>query len=162
MAYKKRDHSAADMPHLRGYVDAALSLEDGEEVLGEMIAKSESAAELLNFDPAHIELATRGLLGKTVLGGTHHPTSSGVARLAKTLKQDPELYDTFVSSFAVEIGQAYRKVASGDHKDHNIAVLDELVSKHPRLKQSWEAAKAGNSSADKPAPRVPEPAPELG
>ncbi|OIN86348.1 MAG: hypothetical protein AUJ12_06230 [Alphaproteobacteria bacterium CG1_02_46_17] len=145
MTEKKRNHDAAALPFLRGYIPSVLALEEGGELLGEMIAKSESAAELLNYDLDHIKIATQGLLGKEVLGGMHNPTSNGVARLAKTLKLDPDLYNTFVSAFAAGIKEAYGKVASGQHKDHNIAVLEELVSKHPRLKQSWEDAKSSSS-----------------
>ncbi len=153
MTEKKRNHDAAALSFLRGYIPSVLALEEGEELLGEMIARSESAAELLNYDPEHIEIATQGLLGKDVLGGLHNPTSNGVARLAKTLKLDPELYNTFVSAFAAGIKEAYGKVAAGDqNKEHNIAVLEELVSKHPRLKQSWEDAKSSSS----PVNRTPE------
>lgn len=138
--HSKRDHTLADRSYLRGYISSILSIENGAFQLGSMISNAESAAELLNYDRKHIGLATRAMLKQVILGSPHNIAHSGIGKFAKTLRKDPELYDSFTRVFRRAISETLPTISSGDQREYNLAILEALVKEHPQLKGSWEKA----------------------
>jgi len=145
----ERDHTLADRSYLRGYISSILGIENGAYQLGNMISNAESAAELLNYDRKHIGLATRAMLRQAILGSPHNIAHSGIGKFAKTLRKDPELYDSFTRVFRRAISDTLPTISAGEQSEYNLAILEALVNAHPQLKRSWEKALSAEEKAQK-------------
>ncbi|MDY0029928.1 MAG: hypothetical protein RBR86_08325 [Pseudobdellovibrionaceae bacterium] len=143
----KRDHTLADRRYLRGYISGILGIKDGAYQLANMISNAESAAELLNYDREHIHMATQALLRQSILGSSFDISRSGIGKFAKTLRNDPDLYDAFTSAFGASISDTLPGIKVGEQSQHNLEILRTLVKDHPKLKGAWDVAISAEEKA---------------
>lgn len=120
-----------DRPYLSGYAKAVMGLPDGPVLLGNMIASAESKAELLNYSPEDVQVATIGLLNTNPL----HYFDKFVKRLAGDERLWPALVRTFSENIA---GIESCLVQKGD--ELNIRILKNILNKYEDLGVAYEQA----------------------
>lgn len=110
------DPKQVDKPYLRSYVSSLMSLPDGWELIGNMIAKADNRSELLNYEPEHIVGSATALLKLRPL----HFFES----FARSVARDPELRDPLVAIFKAQAETVRGAIAPTD--EPNLRKMQDL------------------------------------
>lgn len=100
------DPKQVDKPYLRSYAASLLTMPDGWELLGNMIAKADNRSELLNYEPEHIVGSATALLKMRPL----HFFES----FARSVARDPELREPLVTTFKAQVEAVKESLAPAD------------------------------------------------
>lgn len=110
------DPKLVDKPYLRSYAASLITMPDGWELLGNMIAKADTRSELLNYEPEDIVGSATALLKMRPL----HFFES----FARSVARDPELREPLVSTFKAQAGAVKESLAPTD--EHNLRKMQDI------------------------------------